>query len=250
MNPSQCKQFEIEIVDDILGNLPLKRAQALQYHLAECSSCQKLYGEWSELLKDGTRVHPSAQLYKRLRKHFIHRQASRKTLQTSASTIWGAASVALIGMLILALVTIQGRQPLDSWEKPPVGAKDIPSFVAEDIPHFVTDDTDTVQYLIDPQKGRLTSINGIIWVNSNRDELYCFVQNLEDNAHYDYQIWLIKPVKRENGGLLRIIDQYGELYLRQKNIQEIQQISISQEPKGGSLYPTTDDTILVDFNLQ
>ncbi|MGI6328562.1 MAG: hypothetical protein ACOX1I_06370 [Dethiobacteria bacterium] len=151
-------------------------------------------------------------------------------------------------MLILALVTIQGRQPSDSWEQPPVGAKDIPSFVAEDMPHFVTYDTDTVQYLIDPQKGRLSSINGIIWVNSNRDELYCFVQNLEDNAYYDYQIWLIKPVRRENGGLLRIMDQYGELYLHQKNIQEIQQISISQEPKGGSLYPTTDDTILVDFN--
>ena len=248
MNSSQCKQFEIEIVDDILGNLSSKRAQALQDHLAQCSSCRKLYGEWSELLKDNTRVHPSVQLYKSLRKYYMHRQANRKTLQTSASTIWGAASVALIGMLILALVTIQGRQPSDSWEQPPVGAKDIPSFVAEDMPHFVTYDTDTVQYLIDPQKGRLSSINGIIWVNSNRDELYCFVQNLEDNAYYDYQIWLIKPVRRENGGLLRIMDQYGELYLHQKNIQEIQQISISQEPKGGSLYPTTDDTILVDFN--
>ena len=56
MNPSQCKQFEIEIVDDILGNLPLKRAQALKEHLAGCSSCQKLCREWSELLKDGTRV--------------------------------------------------------------------------------------------------------------------------------------------------------------------------------------------------
>jgi anti-sigma factor RsiW len=60
MNSSQCKQFEIEIIDDILGNLPLKRAQALQYHLAQCSSCKRLYGEWSELLKDDTRVHPSA----------------------------------------------------------------------------------------------------------------------------------------------------------------------------------------------
>ena len=248
MNSSQCQQFEIEIVDDILGNLSSKRAQALQDHLAQCSSCRKLYGEWSELLKDDIRVSPSAQLYKRLRKYYMRRQANRKTLQTSASTIWGAASVALIGMLILALVTIQGRQPLDSLEQPPVGTKNIPSFVAEDMPRFVTDDTETVEYLIEPQKGRLSSINGIIWVNSNRDELYCFVQNLEDNGYYDYQIWLIKPVKRENGGLLRIMDQYGELYLHQKNIQEIQQISISQEPKGGSLYPTTDDTILVDFN--
>jgi hypothetical protein len=248
MNSSQCKQFEIEIVDDILGNLSLKRAQALQDHLAQCSSCRKLYGEWSELLKDDTNVHPSARLYKRLRKNFQHKRAKRKLLQPSA--IWGAASVALLGMLMLALATIQGQQPLDSWEQPPIGVKDIPSFVAEDMPRFVTDDTETVEYLIAPQKGRFSSISGIIWINSNRDELYCFVQNLEDNAYYDYQIWLIKPVKRENGGLLRIMDQYGELYLQQKNIQEIQQISISQEPKGGSLYPTTDDTILVDFNLQ
>lgn len=246
MNSSQCKQFEIEIVDDILGNLSSKRSQALQDHLAQCSSCKKLYGEWSELLKDDISVHPSSQLYKRLQKNFLHRRAGRKPLQPSA--IWGAASVALIGMLILALVTIQGRQPLDSWEQPPVGTKDIPSFVAEDMPRFVTDDTETVQYLIAPQKGWLSSINGIIWVNSNRDELYCFVQNLEDNGYYDYQIWLIKPVKRENGGLLHIMDQYGELYLHKKNIQAVQQISISQEPKGGSLHPTTDDTILVDLN--
>ncbi len=248
MNSLQCKQFEIEIVDDILGNLSSKRAQALQDHLAECSSCRKLYEEWSELLKDDTNVHPSARLYKRLQKYFLHRQPGRKPLQPSA--IWGAASVALIGMLILALATIQGRQPLDSWEQPLVATKDIPSFVAEDIPRFVIDDTETVQYLIDPQKGQLTSIKGIIWVNSNRDELYCFVQNLEDNAYCDYQIWLIRPIKKENGGLLQIMDQYGELYLHQKNIQEVHQISISQEPKGGSRYPTTDDTILVDFNLQ
>jgi anti-sigma-K factor RskA len=46
------------------------------------------------------------------------------------------------------------------------------------------------------------------------------------------------------------MDEYGELYLQQRKIQEVQQISISREPKGGSLYPTTGDTILVDFDLQ
>ena len=86
MNPSQCKQFEIEIVDDILGSLPLKEPKPCSPS-CRVQLCQKLW-EWSELLKDGTRV-PFAQLYKRLRKHFIHRQTSRKTLQTSASTIWG-----------------------------------------------------------------------------------------------------------------------------------------------------------------
>ena len=168
--------------------------------------------EWSELLKDG-HIHPRLNYISVYGNILYTGKPAVNAANISINHL--AASVVLIGMLILALVTIQGRQPLDSWEQPPVGTKDIPSFVAEDMPRFVTDDTDTVQYLIDPKKGRLTRINGIIWVNSNSDELYCFVQNLEDNAHYDYQIWLIKPVK-EKTGLFAYHDQYGELYLRQK----------------------------------
>ena len=50
MNPTQCGQFEMAIVDDILGNLPSNKSQALQDHLDECLSCRKLYSEWFEIL--------------------------------------------------------------------------------------------------------------------------------------------------------------------------------------------------------
>lgn len=240
MDPTQCKQLEMDIVDDILGNLPSDRSRSLHRHLTECRACQKLYVEWRELLKDDISAEPSARLYKHLKTNFLCHHFKRKFLRPA--TIWGAASVALVLTLMLALITIQSKQPLDPLKQLPMAA--------ENIPPFVIDNTETVQYLIDPQEGQLASINGIIWVNSHLDEIYCYVQNLEYNACYDYQIWLIKPIKREIGGLLQIMDEYGELHLNQRNIQEIQQISISLEPKGGSLYPTTGDTILVDFNLK
>ncbi len=164
-NPSQCKQFEIEIVDNILGNLPSNRSQALQHHLAECRPCRNLYEEWHEILKDNKSIEPSAFLYKRLKKNFLRQQVKHKLLRRS--TLWGVASVAMIGILMLVIAAFQGKQPLDSWKQLPVAS--------EDIPLFVTDDTKTVQYLINPQKGQLTSIEGIVWVNSHLDEIYCYV---------------------------------------------------------------------------
>lgn len=240
MNPTLCKQFEIEIVDDILGNLPLNRSQTLQNHLAECRSCLKLHKEWQEILQGDISLEPSIYLYKRLKKHFILRQVKCKLLRPAF--LWSAASLAVIGFFILAIILIQGKQPLNPREQLPIAS--------EDIPYFVINDAKTVQYPINPQKGQLDSINGFIWVNDHLDELYCYMENLEINEGHDYQIWLINSVKRENGGLLRMMEAYGELYLQKRNIHEVEQISISLEPKGGSLKPTTDDTILIDFNIK
>lgn len=88
MNPTQCGQFEMAIVDDILGNLPSNKSQALQDHLAECLSCRKLYAEWREILKDEKSVEPPVSLYNRLAKKFLRRHVRRKTL--APATIWGA----------------------------------------------------------------------------------------------------------------------------------------------------------------
>jgi len=237
VSPKECKQFEIEIVDEILGNLPSNSSRALQNHLDRCRSCRKLYGEWLKILKDGMNVEPSAFLYKRLKNSFLRLQIRRRLL--CPATLLSAASVAVIAVFILAISAIQSNKPLESWKQLPVASEEIPS--------FVMNDAKTVQYLIEPQNGRLGSANGIIWVNGQRDEVYCYMQNLENNAEHDYQIWLVKPVKKENGGLLRVIDGHGQLYLQQRNIREVEQISLSLEPKGGSLYPTSEDIVLVDF---
>ncbi|MEW5920226.1 MAG: anti-sigma factor [Bacillota bacterium] len=237
MDPAQCKHFELEIVDDLLGNLPVIRRKALQYHLAECVPCRKAYEEWRQILNENISAAPSARLYRRLKNAFLFRQIKRRLLRPSL--LRGAVAVAV--MLLIGIAASQGKMPLYSWEQ-------LPPVTARDIPLFVINDPKTVQYPIILQEGQLTGISGIIWVNRHRDEIYCYVYGLENNAGYDYQIWLIKAVQREDGGLLRITGKYGELYLRQRNIHEVLQISISLEPEGGSLYPTAEDTILVNFN--
>jgi hypothetical protein len=237
MHGMACRQFEIEIVDQIMGNLPLPKSRALQKHLDRCWSCRKLYTEWRELLKDDPGLEPPVRLYKRLKMAFLLVQLKRRLFRPSF--LWGTATAALIGALILGIGTLQRKQTLNAWEQLPIAA--------EQIPPFVLDNAETVRYPINPQEGHLTGIHGIIWVNGPGDQVYCFIEGLEQHAGYDYQIWLIKTVKRENGGLLRLMEQYGDLLLQQRNIQEVRQISISLEPKGGSLYPTSADTILVDF---
>ncbi|NLC10885.1 MAG: anti-sigma factor [Firmicutes bacterium] len=242
MELTPCKQFEIEMVDEILGNLPPHRAQILHDHLAGCRSCQKLYEEWRkilhEVLADELNNEPSAFLYKRLKK--TYRLWSIKRRLFKPATFWKAASVAVISILIFALSSIQSKKPLESWKQLPIASENIPSFVINDV--------NTMEYHINYNKDQCPRVSGIIWINNDRDEVYCFMQNLKNYAENDYQLWLIKPFRRENGGLLQLMDEYGELYLRQRNIQEVQQISISLEPKGGSLYPTTDDIILLDFS--
>ena len=109
MNPRECKQFEIEIVDHILGNLPSNRSQALQNHLARCRSCRKLYEEWLEILKDGISVEPSALLYKRLKNSFLRGKSSASF--SARQPLWSAASVAVIAMFILAITAIQVISP-------------------------------------------------------------------------------------------------------------------------------------------
>ena len=220
--------------------MPSNKSQALQNHLAWCRSCQKLYREWQEILKDSISVEPSSFLYKRLTNSFLRWQIRCKLL--SPATLWGMASVAVIAMFILAITAIKSNEPIKSWEQLPVALEDIPS--------FVMDDAKTVQYQVEPRNGQLSSVSGIIWVNGHRDEVFCYVQNLKNNADHDYQIWLVKPVKKENGGLLRVMDGYGHLYLQQRNILEVRQISLSLEPKGGSSFPTTEDIVLVDFNFK
>ncbi len=239
MNSTECKQFEVEIVDDILGSLSSPKSRRLHEHLAQCKSCRKIYEDWHEILSDDTTGAPTAGLYRHLKKVFLYQQLKGKLLKPSI--IWGASFAAIVGIIILSLTAIKVDQPLNTWEHLPVAS--------DELPLFVTDDAETVHYLINPQKDQLNNINGIIWVNNRQDEAYCFVQNLEANTWYDYQIWLIKPTQKENGGLLQVVEKYGKIHLQQRNIQDVQQISISREPKGGSFYPTSNDIILIDFNL-
>lgn len=237
MRPRPCRRFELEMVDEILGHLPQNKAGDLQHHLTGCSACRNLYREWQAILKGSKEVEPSSHLYRRIKNTFRLRQTRRVYLRPSI--FWGAASAIVIGMLALGLTSLVAKKSRAPWEQLPLAPEEIPS--------FIVDDAKTIQYFIDPQEGLLGGINGIIWINTPRDEIYCYMQGLQVSDAHDYQLWLIKPVARESGGLLRLVDEYGRLHLQRRNVREILQISISPEPKGGSLFPTTEETILVDL---
>ena len=153
MDPSQCKQFEVEIVDDLLGNLSAKRSQALLNHLKKCESCRKLYNEWQEILKNNKKVAPPATLYERLKKYLLQRRFKQRLLRSP--TFWSAASVIIIIMFVLATPAFQDKQPLETLNS--VKQQQLTT-VAENTPPFLTDDIKTVQYLSVRRKGNLPAL--------------------------------------------------------------------------------------------
>lgn len=233
--PTVCKYYELEIVNDLLGKLPDNRSAVLKAHLAGCESCQRVYTQWQQILTRED-VAPSPNLYQRLKKAYQIKQLKDRLRQPRF--FWGIGIG--LAVLLITLVTGQIKKPYLTWEQPPIVTE-------SSMPLFVVNDTKTVPYTIPPQAGQPSQLEGMIWINKHCDEIFFCIRGLKQNSNFDYQIWLIKPVKRENGGLLQIKDQCGALHLQQRNIREVQQISISREPKGGSPYPTTADTILVDF---
>ncbi len=236
MDREKCKQYEVAIVDSIMGNLPPDCTEALQQHLATCPSCTELYKEWRELLEDGKEATPSVHLYQRLKRSVTRQKVKNKIFRPS--TFWGIVSVATAILLFIGIHTLyQEKTRMNSFAQ----------LVDEHLPPSMFMDARTVQYTISPQNGPLIGVHGNIWVNGHTDEVFFRVHGLKEDTEHDYQVWLIKSVNRENAGLLDIVGEYAEFYSQGQNIHEVQHISISKEPKGGSDYPTTPDVILLDL---
>jgi anti-sigma-K factor RskA len=241
MDRNKCDLSEIQIVDDILGNLPPEASRTLQQHLASCPSCRQLYQEWRHLLQERPETAPSPRVYRRLGRRMRRRHIRRKWFRPA--NVMGFVSAAAAMVLMTGIFSLYREQPPSVPSSP--SAEQPPH--AEHLPHAMVLDARTISFPIASQHARSAGVYGHVWVNGYTDEVFFRVRGLVDDQEHDYQVWLIKAVRRENAGLLRMEGEFAELYSQGQNIREVKLISISKEPKGGSAAPTAPEMILVDF---
>lgn len=241
MVQNKCDRLEMQIVDDILGNLTEEAHRTLHHHLATCHDCRRRYDEWRRHLQDASNTTPSPRVYHRLRRR-VRWQYVRRTWFRPAAVMASVASGATVALLFAVVSLFQTQMPTVSsssvTESPVLGTPR---------PHAIVRDARTVSFPISSQQARSMGVYGHVWINGHTDEMFFRVHGLITDRNHDYQVWLVKAVQRENAGLLQMTGEFAELYTRGQNIREVQFISISKEPKGGSVKPTTPEMILFDF---
>lgn len=250
--PSTCNVPEIRIVDLLLGHLPAEDARRLQRHVAACPECQKRCAEWRRHLPQADAAEsperaspslPAPRAYRRLYRRLLLRHLRRKWFRPAR--VMGLLSVAAAVILAVGIVSLFRGQPA----VPPIPespAADAP-WPGEHAPAALFLDARTISLPVTSEHARSAGVYGQIWLNGHTEEMFFRLYGLVIDRDHDYQVWVIKALRRENAGLLHMDGEFAELYTQVPNIHEVQTISVSREPKGGSDEPTAPELILVDF---
>ena len=98
MVQNKCDRLEMQIVDDILGNLTEEAHRTLHHHLATCHDCRRRYDEWRRHLQDASNTTPSPRVYHRLRRR-VRWQYVRRTWFRPAAVMASVASGATVALL-------------------------------------------------------------------------------------------------------------------------------------------------------
>lgn len=241
MDRSKCNVSEIQIVDAILGHLSEEDHHVWQQHLATCDDCQRRVQEWRQHLLGAPNHLPSSRVYRRLSRRVRLRNLQRKWFRPAP--IMGAACAATVMVLLAGMFSLYQEQPPSV---PPTASSNL-STHAEHLPLSMVLDARTISFPIASQHAQSAGIYGQVWVNGHTDEMFFRLQGLIHDQEHDYQVWLIKSIHRENAGLLQMDGKYAELYTQGQNLRDVKFISVSKEPKGGSIAPTAPEIILLDF---
>ncbi|MCF6094634.1 anti-sigma factor [Microaerobacter geothermalis] len=238
-----CGWIEEEVVDFVLGKLSPTKQKQFKLHLESCHACAALYHEWSEILNNESihqmqqaSLNPSPSLKRRLRFHLILKKG------LSFLSLHPSVSFSMIGFIVLVALVI-GLFPNQNQ---PSGNGNIlaeQNQVFQEIPMMA--DPRTVRYEAVPVIS--SDIRGYVWVNDSSNEMLLLVKGLPPLSNNDYQVWFISANKRSNVGLLNLENQIAHLYFRGGKIEQVENIAVSIEPKGGSHTPTGPDTVYINL---
>ncbi|WP_106769491.1 anti-sigma factor [Paenibacillus faecalis] len=249
MTNTNCGWNEEELIDFVLDKLDDSKSEQLALHLQSCHSCSNEIQIWrqtlapndaghqldSELQPNDTSLMPSSRIRIKLLAHALF----HKLKILGRRPIFSVSIAACLALFLLINM-------LDS--KGSVMTASQPDWV-EDVTHIegssLISDPQTVAYRID-QHTQL-NVDGFVWIKGNSDELLFLLNGIRPSLNHDYQVWAITNDKRSNIGLLKYNRDKAYLYVNGEIPQEIEHIAVSIEPKGGSVLPTTPDTVHVNI---
>ncbi|HUC90826.1 MAG TPA: anti-sigma factor [Paenibacillus sp.] len=232
--------------DYALGNSEAGSRDALTGHLAICPACRASCDEWRRLFRTPANtenyaaigaecdLYPSEKSRRALVKA-VKRARIRKSLRSlKHPRYWGTALAAVILLLTVAglLENAGSPDPIRAYV-----SRNEPSAVA------VLQAPDTSKYRIRLAAGEAG--DGYLWLSGDAGEALLLLDGLPSLESADYQAWANLGDRRESLGLLTVSGSKAHLHVKTPILRSTDNISLSAEPKGGSLWPTSDETLLV-----
>lgn len=234
---------EQDWIDLLLGKTEVWRRQKLEQHAAGCNVCSALYREWSELLaadsgdpeaeKESLELSPRlrASLEREVRWIGLKRKLRRWTL---AAAVPVAAAVLLLSLFMNGL-TGGGPQQQEPYL----------TYVERQEPEAlkVVQAADTARYRIAAQNGRYE--NGYLWLSRDSSEAFLLLDHLDGMNGAVYQAWAVVGDRSDSLGVVKLIGERGHLHMKTETLRTADIITLSAEPLGGSIQPTTRQIVLL-----
>lgn len=255
---------EEQWVDFLLGNLTHMKRQQLEQHLADCPACRQHVEQWGELLTERGEVMwssgrqqsnftafsdneptatddaanglPEKHLLS-LRRH-VKQQARWYKLKKKVSEHKYMSGIAAAAVLLLMLPFM----PL----KP---SSQTPGHVEQYVKHYepaavsFVHAIDSARYRVEAAEGQRSS--GYIWLKDDLSKAFLWLENLPQIGLNDYQAWAISGEQISSLGIIQLAGSEGHLYMNAPLLNPSDFITLTVEPKGGSLMPTSEQIVLI-----
>lgn len=254
--------MEEEWVDFVLGKLSHAKRQQLESHLESCAVCRQQMEEWSAILTakehmlDATGQEQVSSFYKNEREastvdavmpeqkyllslqRMVKRQARmhqlKRKLKEQKYILAGAAAA-----LLLLAITLK---PLNDKLVTPAHVDDYVLHYEPNAASFVNA-VDSARYRVETAEGQTGS--GYIWLKEDWSEVFLWLENLPVIERQDYQAWAVSGEVTNSLGIIQTVGSEGHLYIQTPYQHPTDFISITVEPKGGSLVPTSKQIVLI-----
>ncbi len=257
----RCGVPEERWVDWHLRRLPADAAAAMERHLAACPECRRVHRQWGEwlgtirkeglpeagecLMPEAAAPLPSERVRARLRSAVI-RRSWRKRLAKKPYYIAAAGMIAAV--LLFAAWLYQGMPVGKTVEKNPAALEPVEyARLHEPVGAALMEQPDTLVFTASsalepglPDTGGRGAVT--VWVNSRTDEIFVLIDGMLPAESRDIQAWGFSRHQLANLGLLEFHQSQGHLYSQIFSLPELEELSFTIEPKGGSQQPTAPET--------
>ncbi|WP_163971440.1 anti-sigma factor domain-containing protein [Oceanobacillus halotolerans] len=233
---------EQQVIDYVLGNLSEQQEINITEHTEQCSKCQAMLADWSQVLQPESEidVKPSPSLKEKIWEEKERKQIPKQKIKRHPRLLWVMGSVAVLLFLLVELLP----------------KTTVPNYTANssfEVMHNGEISDDSIQ--TNPQTKQLEiesiadfdDVSGDIWVNDRYEELLVEVEGLLNRQDKDYQLWLIYPNNTMKGELLSIENGSSRVLIKGKDVSEFELIKASLEPVGGSKKPSGPDSFIVEL---
>lgn len=226
---------EHTIIDYIQGRKDLYEERMIKKQIENCEDCRKTYEVWAEILENLPSEKPPASLKYRVMEKVNQNAMFSKRF---SKPVLAFLSISMATILILTGYIINPSHVKNSEINKQVALNEEQKISQ---PFMIRDDTNIYEIL--PERN--DQIKGYVWINNKSKEMMLLVDGLHPISLNDYQAWIQTTNELKNAGVIKITGHKGQLYMKDKAINDLEHIVVSKEPVGGSDKPTDPNPVFI-----